>query len=190
MSPSRHNTALQVCTQGAAEHKLRRTKLSGSQQTSDQWPCCTVHLCLRWHEGRSLSQPNICQGDRPVLACRSVSKESQNRYSRAAKDWGWREFLTLTTLFDADSGFLVNDAVEFAAEVLVLRESSETRHVSTALLLAPPAEHMQNSMHLPLAASALTSRVLPYVAAVLKAGKCCMLSSLILHLKERRQTHT
>lgn len=74
-----------------------------------------------------------------MLGCRSVSKESQNRYSRAAKDWGWREFLTLTTLFDADSGYLVNDAVEFAAEVLVLRESSETRHVSTPLLLAPSA---------------------------------------------------
>jgi len=35
---------------------------------------------------------------------RSVSKESQNRYSKAAKDWGWREFVTLTSLFDQDSG--------------------------------------------------------------------------------------
>ena len=45
------------------------------------------------------------------------------RYSKQAKDWGWREFLTLTTLFDADAGFLVNDAVQFTAEVLVLKES-------------------------------------------------------------------
>jgi hypothetical protein len=30
----------------------------------------------------------------------SVSKESQNRYSKTAKDWGWREFVTLTSLFD------------------------------------------------------------------------------------------
>ena len=44
------------------------------------------------------------------------------RYSKQAKDWGWREFLTLTTLFDQDAGFLVNDAVTFTAEVLVLKE--------------------------------------------------------------------
>lgn len=48
---------------------------------------------------------------------RSVGKESQNRYSRAAKDWGWREFVTLTSLFDLDAGFLVNDSVVFSAEV-------------------------------------------------------------------------
>ena len=48
---------------------------------------------------------------------------SSSRYSKQAKDWGWREFLTLTTLFDVDAGFLVNDAVQFTAEVLVLKES-------------------------------------------------------------------
>ena len=48
---------------------------------------------------------------------RAVAKESQNRYSRAAKDWGWREFVTLTSLFDQDAGFLVNDTVIFSAEV-------------------------------------------------------------------------
>eukprot|EP00891_Asterochloris_glomerata_P002316 jgi/Astpho2/2316/e_gw1.00043.1.1_t len=80
----------------------------------EDWSCFVSHKLAVMHH----------RGDRD----RSVSKESQNRYSRAAKDWGWREFLTLTTLFDADSGYLVNDAVEFAAEVLVLRESSETRH--------------------------------------------------------------
>jgi hypothetical protein len=53
---------------------------------------------------------------------RSVAKESQNRYSKSAKDWGWREFVSLTALFDADAGFLVDDAVVFSAEVLVLRE--------------------------------------------------------------------
>jgi len=36
---------------------------------------------------------------------------------QAAKDWGWREFVTLTSLFDIDAGFLVNDAVVFSAEV-------------------------------------------------------------------------
>ena len=56
---------------------------------------------------------------------KSVSRESQNRYGRGAKDWGWREFLTLTTLFDEDAGFLVNDTVVFTAEVRVLREKNE-----------------------------------------------------------------
>lgn len=52
---------------------------------------------------------------------------SQNRYTQLAKDWGWREFVTLTSLFDQDAGFLVNDSVVFAAEVLVLKESFEVR---------------------------------------------------------------
>ncbi|KAL4181746.1 hypothetical protein AMTRI_Chr12g272620 [Amborella trichopoda] len=55
---------------------------------------------------------------------KSVTKESQNRYSKAAKDWGWREFVTLTSLFDQDSGFLVMDTVVFSAEVLILKETS------------------------------------------------------------------
>ncbi|XP_051137065.1 uncharacterized protein LOC127255534 isoform X2 [Andrographis paniculata] len=55
---------------------------------------------------------------------KSVTKESQNRYSKAAKDWGWREFVTLTSLFDQDSGFLVQDTVVFTAEVLILKETS------------------------------------------------------------------
>eukprot|EP01018_Ginkgo_biloba_P001927 Gb_20787 [translate_table: standard] len=55
---------------------------------------------------------------------RSVTKESQNRYSKAAKDWGWREFVTLTSLFDQDSGYLVQDTVVFSAEVLILKETS------------------------------------------------------------------
>lgn len=52
-----------------------------------------------------------------------MTKESQNRYSKAAKDWGWREFITLTSLFDQDSGFLVQDSVIFSAEVLILKET-------------------------------------------------------------------
>ncbi|CAN8284245.1 unnamed protein product [Cochlearia groenlandica] len=58
---------------------------------------------------------------------KSVTKESQNRYSKAAKDWGWREFVTLTSLFDQDSGFLVQDTVVFSAEVLILKETSVTK---------------------------------------------------------------
>ncbi|KAK8936233.1 hypothetical protein KSP39_PZI013482 [Platanthera zijinensis] len=55
---------------------------------------------------------------------KSLTKESQNRYSKAAKDWGWREFVTLTSLFDQESGFLVQDTVVFSAEVLILKETS------------------------------------------------------------------
>ncbi|KAG2308307.1 hypothetical protein Bca52824_028055 [Brassica carinata] len=56
-----------------------------------------------------------------------VTKESQNRYSKAARDWGWREFVTLTSLFDQDSGFLVQDTVVFSADVLILKETSVTK---------------------------------------------------------------
>lgn len=45
---------------------------------------------------------------------------------------GWREFVTLTALFDCDAGFLVNDTVVFSADVLVLRESSEARSVRSS----------------------------------------------------------
>ncbi len=53
----------------------------------------------------------------------------QNRYMKSAKDWGWREFITLQALFDADAGYLVNDDCIFAAEVLMLKESSEAHQV-------------------------------------------------------------
>ncbi|KAL6633987.1 hypothetical protein ACP70R_026658 [Stipagrostis hirtigluma subsp. patula] len=55
---------------------------------------------------------------------KSIMKESQNRYSKSAKDWGWREFVTLTSLFDQDAGFLVQDTVVFSAEVLILKETA------------------------------------------------------------------
>lgn len=55
---------------------------------------------------------------------RCVIKESQNRYSKAAKDWGWREFMTLTNLFDQEYGFIIHDTVIFSAEVLILKETN------------------------------------------------------------------
>jgi len=72
---------------------------------------------------------------------RTLSKESQNRYSRTAKDWGWREFISLTQLFDADAGYLVNDTVIFTADVLILKESTELRPGAPAgdLLSLPPS---------------------------------------------------
>jgi hypothetical protein len=78
--------------------------------------------CFVSHRLSVLNQKEKADG-----ADRSVAKESQNRYSKVAKDWGWREFVTLTSLFDQDSGFLVNDTVVFSAEVLVLKEIATVR---------------------------------------------------------------
>jgi hypothetical protein len=94
-------------------------EVTDSRNTSSDWSCFVSHR---------LSVVNQKMEDK------SVTKESQNRYSKAAKDWGWREFVTLTSLFDQDSGFLVQDTVIFSAEVLILKETSImqdfTEHVS------------------------------------------------------------
>ncbi|KAK3437118.1 hypothetical protein EUGRSUZ_C01723 [Eucalyptus grandis] len=84
-------------------------EVTDSRNTSNDWSCFVSHR---------LSVVNTKMEEK------SVTKESQNRYSKAAKDWGWREFVTLTSLFDQDSGFIVNDAVVFSAEVLILKETS------------------------------------------------------------------
>ncbi|KAF5461397.1 hypothetical protein F2P56_017501 [Juglans regia] len=84
-------------------------EVTDSQNTSSDWSCFVSHR---------LSVVNQRMEEK------SVTKESQNRYSKAAKDWGWREFVTLTSLFDQDSGFLLQDTVVFSAEVLILKETS------------------------------------------------------------------
>ncbi|KAJ8751666.1 hypothetical protein K2173_025825 [Erythroxylum novogranatense] len=84
-------------------------EVTDSRNTSTEWSCFVSHR---------LSVVN------QRVEEKSVTKESQNRYSKAAKDWGWREFVTLTSLFDQDSGFLVQDTVVFSAEVLILKETS------------------------------------------------------------------
>ncbi|CAN6449841.1 unnamed protein product [Victoria cruziana] len=84
-------------------------EVTDSRNTSNDWSCFVSHR---------LSVVNQKAEEK------SVTKESQNRYSKAAKDWGWREFITLTSLFDQDSGFLVQDTVVFSAEVLILKETS------------------------------------------------------------------
>ncbi|XP_076907715.1 uncharacterized protein LOC143564271 [Bidens hawaiensis] len=83
-------------------------EVTDSQNTTSDWSCFVNHR---------LSVVNQKMEDK------SVTKESQNRYSKSAKDWGWREFVTLTSLFDQDSGFLVHDVV-FSAEVLIMKETS------------------------------------------------------------------
>ncbi|XP_004292979.1 PREDICTED: uncharacterized protein LOC101294045 [Fragaria vesca subsp. vesca] len=84
-------------------------EVTDSRNTASDWSCFVSHR---------LSVLN------QKMEEKSVTKESQNRYSKAAKDWGWREFVTLTSLFDQDSGFLVQDTVVFSAEVLILKETS------------------------------------------------------------------
>ncbi|CAL9753797.1 unnamed protein product [Musa acuminata subsp. burmannicoides] len=84
-------------------------EVTDSRNTASDWSCFVSHR---------LSVVN------QKMEEKSVTKESQNRYSKAAKDWGWREFVTLTSLFDQDSGFLVQDTVIFSAEVLILKETS------------------------------------------------------------------
>ncbi|KAL4579350.1 hypothetical protein LXL04_015492 [Taraxacum kok-saghyz] len=84
-------------------------EVTDSRNTTNDWSCFVSHR---------LSVVNQKMEDK------SVTKESQNRYSKSAKDWGWREFVTLTSLFDQDSGFLVHDVVVFSAEVLILKETS------------------------------------------------------------------
>ncbi|KAL3838582.1 hypothetical protein ACJIZ3_023173 [Penstemon smallii] len=84
-------------------------EVTDSRNTNSDWSCFVSHR---------LSVVN------QKMEEKSVTKESQNRYSKAAKDWGWREFVTLTSLFDQDSGFLVQDTVVFSAEVLILKETS------------------------------------------------------------------
>ncbi|KAK9079979.1 hypothetical protein SSX86_001654 [Deinandra increscens subsp. villosa] len=87
-------------------------EVTDSRNTTSDWSCFVSHR---------LSVVNQKMEDK------SVTKESQNRYSKSAKDWGWREFVTLTSLFDQDSGFLVHDVVVFSAEVSILKETSIVR---------------------------------------------------------------
>nr|GMC49469.1 MATH domain and coiled-coil domain-containing protein [Ipomoea batatas] len=83
-------------------------EVTDSRNTNNDWSCFVSHR---------LSVVN------QRIEEKSVTKESQNRYSKAAKDWGWREFVTLTSLFDQDSGFLVQDTVLFVhlKRLLVVR---------------------------------------------------------------------
>ncbi|KAH0465420.1 hypothetical protein IEQ34_005523 [Dendrobium chrysotoxum] len=84
-------------------------EVTDSRNTTSDWSCFVSHR---------LSVVN------QKMEEKSLTKESQNRYSKAAKDWGWREFITLTSLFDQESGFLIQDTVVFSAEVLILKETS------------------------------------------------------------------
>jgi hypothetical protein len=84
-------------------------EVTDPRNTTNEWSCFVSHrLSVINQKGEE----------------KSIMKESQNRYSKSAKDWGWREFVTLTSLFDQDAGFLVQDTVVFSAEVLILKETA------------------------------------------------------------------
>ncbi|KAG7572172.1 TRAF-like [Arabidopsis suecica] len=101
-------------------------------------PCLHLSVFLEVTESRSSSSDWSCFVSHQLSVVNqrseemSVTKESQNRYSKAEKDWGWREFVTLINLFDQDAGFLVQDSVVFSAEVLILKETSLTKDYTEA----------------------------------------------------------
>ncbi|CAE6008488.1 unnamed protein product [Arabidopsis arenosa] len=101
-------------------------------------PCLHLSVFLEVTDSRSASSDWSCFVSHQLSVVNqrsdemSATKESQNRYSKAEKDWGWREFVTLTSLFDQDSGFLVQDSVVFSAEVLILKETSLTKDYTEA----------------------------------------------------------
>ncbi|TVU29248.1 hypothetical protein EJB05_20806, partial [Eragrostis curvula] len=90
-------------------------EVTDPRSTTSEWSCFVSHR---------LSVIN------QKMEEKSIMKESQNRYSKSAKDWGWREFVTLTSLFDQDAGFLVQDTVVFSAEVLILKETATMQDLS------------------------------------------------------------
>lgn len=59
----------------------------------------------------------------------SILKESQTRFSKSTKESGWSEFVTLTSLFDKDSGYVVQDTVIFGAEVLIMKETFKMQDI-------------------------------------------------------------
>jgi MATH domain len=87
------------------QHLSLFLEVSEPRAPDSDWSCFVSHRL-------SVVNPHK-DGDKD----RSVSKESQNRYCKTAKDWGWREFVPLTSLFDADLGFLQNDTLTLSAEV-------------------------------------------------------------------------
>lgn len=130
----RYNTF--ICSSASRRHQDKALHMHANKKSSPAslQSCLSAHrswqvLHLSWASTNCLFMLNR-NVNQFWFSHRAVSKESQNRYSKSAKDWGWREFLQLHTLFDQEAGFLVSDSVVFAAEVLVLKEVSEVKQVS------------------------------------------------------------
>ncbi|KAG8491670.1 hypothetical protein CXB51_014908 [Gossypium anomalum] len=87
---------------------------SGPQDATQDWSCfarCRLSIVNKKNKDNS------------------IFKETQGRFSEATKRWGWPEFLTLATLFNKGSGYLVEDTVMFNADILILKESLEIQDV-------------------------------------------------------------
>nr|CAB3447228.1 unnamed protein product [Digitaria exilis] len=112
---------------------LKKRKITGQSQ-----PPCHLSVFLEVTDPRNTTSEWSCFVSHRLSVInqkveeKSIMKESQNRYSKSAKDWGWREFVTLTSLFDQDAGFLVQDTVVFSAEVLILKETVTMQELSDA----------------------------------------------------------
>ncbi|KAJ6912901.1 LOW QUALITY PROTEIN: hypothetical protein NC651_015381 [Populus alba x Populus x berolinensis] len=61
---------------------------------------------------------------------KSVVKQSAERCSNATKNLAGSEFMTLTSLFDQDSGFIGHETAVFTAEVHILKETFMTTESS------------------------------------------------------------
>ena len=104
------------------QHLSLFLEVTDPRSSDPEWSCFVSHRLSVLHPSALIATGPDSNRDREKD--RSVSKESQNRYSKAAKDWGWREFVTLTALFDQEHGFLANDTLTLCAEVRrVLQQS-------------------------------------------------------------------
>ena len=84
-------------------------EVTDSLNTSSDWSCFVhYHMSVINQKGEE----------------RSIMKESRSRYSKSAKEFGWPEFVTLASLFDQDSGLLIQDTIIFSIDLLILKETS------------------------------------------------------------------
>ncbi|XVE98392.1 hypothetical protein REPUB_Repub03eG0102800 [Reevesia pubescens] len=92
-------------------------EILGPRNATTDWSCfVSYQLSIRNQKIREESED-------------SILKESEERCSKATQDLGWSEFVTLTSLFDKDSGYVVQDTVIFGAEVLILKETFKMQDV-------------------------------------------------------------
>lgn len=84
-------------------------EVTDSLDTSNDWSCFVHHR---------MSVINQKEEEK------SIVKELQSRYSKSAKEFGWPELLSLASLFDQDSGLLVQDAIVFSVDLLILKETA------------------------------------------------------------------
>ena len=59
------------------------------------------------------------KGDLPLDADGNVARPSKHAFSEEANDWGFNQFIPLSTVMDDGEGFLVDDALLVKAEVQV-----------------------------------------------------------------------